>query len=253
MSLTPGFLGEEVDQIEAEKTLRLALDSGIILLNTADFYTSQVTGETSMNLKFIGVLFSPLLSFESHFYWGPSHASRVSKVSGQYSVSLVTPLALIGASCLLSSQPNFAGISMTLAQFYIFQPCVKYSCLVKVHTRSDCIFGDRSEEGMLRLHVLSAAEIPLWQTKDVDLRLCTSSDILQTLKASIYELTKRLVYPVLLLYASQWILKLLQGRFSRTIHVRELSSPWKLDPGWKEVLHHLTCLQMLWSKHPSCN
>ena len=54
MSLTPGFYGENVDTVESEKTIRKALDSSVTLLNTADFYTSMVSGETSQNLKLIG-------------------------------------------------------------------------------------------------------------------------------------------------------------------------------------------------------
>ena len=39
MSLSPGFYGGEgIDAEEAERTLRRALDLGITVLNTADFY-----------------------------------------------------------------------------------------------------------------------------------------------------------------------------------------------------------------------
>ena len=54
MSLTPGFYGDSMDQAETEKTLRKALDLGVTLLNTADFYTSTISGETYQNLKLIG-------------------------------------------------------------------------------------------------------------------------------------------------------------------------------------------------------
>lgn len=39
MSLSPGFFGSKgIDAMESEKTLRRALDLGITVLNTADFY-----------------------------------------------------------------------------------------------------------------------------------------------------------------------------------------------------------------------
>jgi len=45
MSLTPGFYGSGQDLVESEKVLRAALDSGITLINTADFYTGVAEGE----------------------------------------------------------------------------------------------------------------------------------------------------------------------------------------------------------------
>ncbi len=50
MSLSPGFYGGEegIDAEEAEKTLRRALDLGITVLNTADFYGGGA------NLELIG-------------------------------------------------------------------------------------------------------------------------------------------------------------------------------------------------------
>ena len=39
MSLTPGFFGSKgIDPEESERTLRRALDLGVTVLNTADFY-----------------------------------------------------------------------------------------------------------------------------------------------------------------------------------------------------------------------
>ena len=39
MSLSPGFFGSKgVDEAESETTLRRALDLGVTVLNTADFY-----------------------------------------------------------------------------------------------------------------------------------------------------------------------------------------------------------------------
>ena len=63
MSLTPGFLGEKVDQVESERALRVALDSGVTLLGCADFYTSMVTGELYLNLKLIGKRLSLTLCY----------------------------------------------------------------------------------------------------------------------------------------------------------------------------------------------
>lgn len=63
MSLTPGMYGENVDVTETEKTLRKALDSGVTLINTADFYTSMSSGELHQNLKLIGT-FHPDLYHE---------------------------------------------------------------------------------------------------------------------------------------------------------------------------------------------
>ena len=54
MSLTPGFYGEDMDITETEKTLRKALDLGVTLLDTADFYTSMTSGELYQNIKLIG-------------------------------------------------------------------------------------------------------------------------------------------------------------------------------------------------------
>jgi len=55
MSLTPGFLGGGQDPAVSEKVLRKALDSGITVLNTADFYTGWDEGdEVSGNIRLIG-------------------------------------------------------------------------------------------------------------------------------------------------------------------------------------------------------
>ena len=62
MSLTNGFYGDNVDVTETEKTLRKALDLGVTLLNTADFYTSMTSGATYENIKLIGVC---LLAFSA--------------------------------------------------------------------------------------------------------------------------------------------------------------------------------------------
>ena len=62
MSLTSGFYGDNVDVTETEKTLRKALDLGVTLLNTADFYTSMTSGATYENIKLIGVC---LLAFSA--------------------------------------------------------------------------------------------------------------------------------------------------------------------------------------------
>ncbi len=49
MSLSPGFYGAKgIDAEEAERTLRRALDLGITVLNTADFYGGGA------NLELIG-------------------------------------------------------------------------------------------------------------------------------------------------------------------------------------------------------
>ena len=52
-----GFYGKtkDIDLVESEKVLRAALDSGLTLLNTADFYTGFEPGaEVSGNIKLIG-------------------------------------------------------------------------------------------------------------------------------------------------------------------------------------------------------
>ena len=54
MSLTPGMYGEDMNVTETEKTLRRALDLGVTLLDTADFYTSMKSGELHQNIKLIG-------------------------------------------------------------------------------------------------------------------------------------------------------------------------------------------------------
>lgn len=59
MSLTPGFYGtsKDIDMAESEKVLRAAIDSGMTLANTADFYsTFEEGGEVSENIKLIGRL-----------------------------------------------------------------------------------------------------------------------------------------------------------------------------------------------------
>ena len=59
--LTAGFYGtsKDIDLAESEKVLRAALDSGMTLLNTADFYTGFGHGEeVSANLKLIGKAYS---------------------------------------------------------------------------------------------------------------------------------------------------------------------------------------------------
>ena len=55
--LNAGFYGtsKDIDLAESEKVLRAALDSGMTLLNTADFYTGfGPEEEVSANLKLIG-------------------------------------------------------------------------------------------------------------------------------------------------------------------------------------------------------
>lgn len=52
-----GFYGssKDIDMVESEKVMRAALDSGMTLLNTADFYTGFAPGEeVSGNIKLIG-------------------------------------------------------------------------------------------------------------------------------------------------------------------------------------------------------
>ena len=52
-----GFYGtsKDIDLAESEKVLRAAIDSGMTLLNTADFYTGfGPDEEVSANLKLIG-------------------------------------------------------------------------------------------------------------------------------------------------------------------------------------------------------
>ena len=53
MSLTNGFYGANVDEKETEPVLRRALDLGITLINTADFYGPIA------NHELIGVTFMP--------------------------------------------------------------------------------------------------------------------------------------------------------------------------------------------------
>ena len=58
--LTTGFYGtsKDIDLAESEKVLRAAIDAGMTLLNTADFYTGFGPGEeVSGNLKLIGEQF----------------------------------------------------------------------------------------------------------------------------------------------------------------------------------------------------
>ena len=55
--LTAGFYGssKDIDMAESEKVLRAAINSGMTLLNTADFYTGFGPGEeVSANIKLIG-------------------------------------------------------------------------------------------------------------------------------------------------------------------------------------------------------
>jgi len=74
MSLTPGFYGSGQDLVESEKVLRAALDSGITLINTADFYTGVAEGEdVSANIKLIGKVLKdyPREKVVVVMKWGP--------------------------------------------------------------------------------------------------------------------------------------------------------------------------------------
>jgi aryl-alcohol dehydrogenase-like predicted oxidoreductase len=57
--LFPGFFGSGQDPAVSEKVMRTALDKGITVLNTADFYTGQAAKEeVSSNIKLIGMPFT---------------------------------------------------------------------------------------------------------------------------------------------------------------------------------------------------
>lgn len=76
MSLTPGFYGtsKDIDLAESEKVLRAAIDSGMTLLNTADFYTGfGPDEEVSANIKLIGKVIKdyPRDSVVVAMKWGP--------------------------------------------------------------------------------------------------------------------------------------------------------------------------------------